>query len=452
MEQHQRRKSSLVVDSSSPPKTPMIKPKSPPVADEQDVLGDSDRETKVHTSAMKWCFSRSCSSSVRMMVLLILCLQNSLFTVLRRYSQGILLETYSKYECLLVGEVIKIFFSAWMIRQNLISSRSNKNKNVEPDQLVVDESFRHRLLYLLETSKKMMVLALIYGAMNILSFVALRNIGAGMFTVFAQAKIFTTALFSAIILNRKYSWTQWRALVALMLGVLLFSEPVWNSDSASLQSSKNPEARPWLGTMAVLLEVSLSGFASIYFEKVIKLDPLQLSIWERNFQLALGSVPVYIVFLVAEAGGTAGFMGGWSWLAVVVAFLGAAGGLLVALSIKYGDSILKTLATTGAIVLSSVLDRIFLDGPLTPIMMIAGGQVIIAICNYTFDTTPAAEPEVVLQTTQSSASFDSKKDTLMGEVDVDNETPDEEVALLKPLSLRPSSSDMSGEMSSTKGD
>jgi solute carrier family 35 (UDP-sugar transporter), member A1/2/3 len=78
-------------------------------------------------------------------------------------------------------------------------------------------------------------------------------------------------------------------------------------------------------------------------------------------------------------------------MALLVAVLGAAGGLLVALSIKYGDAILKTLATTAAIILSSVLDNLWLGGPLTPVMMIAGAQVIVAICNYTFDATPPGE-------------------------------------------------------------
>lgn len=82
-------------------------------------------------------------------------------------------------------------------------------------------------------------------------------------------------------------------------------------------------------------------------------------------------------------------LGGWSSVAAIVTVLGAAGGLLVALSIKYGDSILKTLATTAAIILSSVLDHMFLGGPLTNLMVIAGVQVVIAIMNYTFDPTPA---------------------------------------------------------------
>lgn len=268
------------------------------------------------------------------------------------------------------------------------------------------------LTYLVETSRKMIILALIYGAMNILSFISLRNISAGMFTIFAQCKILTTATFSTIILKSQYSWTQWRALTALMLGVVLFSEPIWGDPVK--QSVSSQDASPFLGTLAVLVEVTLSGFASIYFEKVIKTDPLKLGIWERNFQLALGSFPVYIVFIAGNGGGEAGLFGGWSYLAVLLSALGAAGGLLVALSIKYGDSILKTLATTGAIVLTGILDHLLLGGPLTPTMMIAGLQVIIAICNYTFDTTPTdfALPASDLSKSKAENFVDGESDNV----------------------------------------
>lgn len=258
------------------------------------------------------------------------------------------------------------------------------------------EKAGQKLQYLLERSSKMAVLALIYGAMNILSFVALRNISAGMFTIFAQLKILTTATCSSIMLRRSYSMTKWRALLSLMMGVLLFSEPIWNNDDASANPQGGNIA---LGTAAVLIEVTLSGFASIYFEKVIKTDPEQLGIWERNYQLAFGSIPIYIMFLLWDGGGEAGYGGGWSIVAVVLALLGAAGGMLVALSIKHGDSILKTLATTGAIALSATLDHFLLGGPLTSIMCIAGVQVIISICNYTFDASP---PDAPLQPEKTS--------------------------------------------------
>lgn len=281
-------------------------------------------------------------------------------------------------------------------------------------------TLQDRLQYLVSTSRKMFVLALIYGAMNILSFVSLRNISAGMFTIFAQCKILTTATFSTLVLQRRYSWTKWRALIGLMLGVLLFSEPIWG-DPSKRQTMQGANA--FIGTSAVLIEVTLSGFASIYFEKVIKTDPLQLNIWERNFQLALGSFPVYLVFIAGDGGGQAGLFGGWSWMAFLLACLGAAGGLLVALSIKYGDSILKTLATTGAIILSSLLDHWLLGGPLTPSMVIAGAQVIIAIVNYTFDATP-----VLPDTPLERPGTPSKESKLSGNLSM--EEKDELVELL----------------------
>ena len=43
-----------------------------------------------------WSMVSGYMNSTRLMVLLVLCLQNSLFTVLRRYSQGVLQENYSK--------------------------------------------------------------------------------------------------------------------------------------------------------------------------------------------------------------------------------------------------------------------------------------------------------------------------------------------------------------------
>lgn len=326
---------------------------------------------------------------IKLGVLCILCLQNSCFTVLRRYSQGVLKETYSKHEVLLFGEVVKMIFSAYVI--------STQKRNDA-------SSFMKHVTKLTFTAQKMYALSLIYGLMNILSYVALRNVSAGIFTICAQLKILTTASFSTLMLNRRYSLTKWRALFTLIIGVLLFSEPIWNT-SESFASNK--DGNVLLGSAAVLTEVTLSGFASIYFEKVIKTDTSQqLNIWERNFQLALGSFPVYLAFMIADGGGEAGLGGGWSMVTFALGILGAAGGLLVALSIKYGDAILKTLATTGAIILSSVLDHLFLNGPLDTKMVLSGCIVITSIFNYSFDATPQSQSIP----TQSSNSSTSKKE------------------------------------------
>lgn len=77
----------------------------------------------------------------------------------------------------------------------------------------------------------------------------------------------------------------------------------------------------------------------------------------------------------------------WSVLTLMVSSLGAVGGILVAATLKYADAILKTLATAGSIVISTVFGHFLLNGPLDMIMVIGGLTVIIAIFNYTMDTT-----------------------------------------------------------------
>ena len=118
------------------------------------------------------------------------------------------------------------------------------------------------------------------------------------------------------------------------------------------------------------------------------------------------------MFILWDGGGTVGYGGGWSVVAGILAFLGAAGGMLVALSIKHGDSILKTLATTGAIVLSATLDHFMLGGPLTSIMCIAGVQVIISICNYTFDASPPETPLQVQKPVTPTTSAEQEEEMI----------------------------------------
>jgi UDP-sugar transporter A1/2/3 len=77
----------------------------------------------------------------------------------------------------------------------------------------------------------------------------------------------------------------------------------------------------------------------------------------------------------------------WSWITLLVSVLGAAGGLLVAATLKYADSILKTLAAAGGIVLTTILSYYFLNGPLNLVISIGATVVIISIANYTFDAT-----------------------------------------------------------------
>jgi len=323
---------------------------------------------------------RSSLSSLKTVILVSLCLQNAGYTLLRKYSRQT--EHVSSTEILLVSELIKVAVSTRLIVTSTEISDA-KGKGYE------------KLLWLLLNSKKMLILAGIYGAMNILSFVALQYIGAGEFTICAQLKILTTAGFSVMILRTSLSWTKWRALTLLVLGCILVASP-----NFSTSKPKEDSQLQILGYFAVLTEVCLSGFASIYFEKVVKSTTEVVTIWERNFQLGLYSIMMYTMIVMFEARANST---GWSFVTLLVSVLGAAGGLLVAATLKYADSILKTLAAAGAIVMSTYLGHVFLDGPLNLVVAIGAMATIIAIANYTFDTENMPPPKTVVAQTKETA-------------------------------------------------
>lgn len=109
--------------------------------------------------------------NLRSIILISICLQNAGYTLLRKYSTAN--ENVSSKEILLLSEVIKLVVSSWL---TIVDTEQSDAQGVGID----------KLLWLIRHSGKMLVLAAIYGAMNILSFVALQYIGAGEFTICAQ--------------------------------------------------------------------------------------------------------------------------------------------------------------------------------------------------------------------------------------------------------------------------
>jgi len=96
---------------------------------------------------------------------------------------------------------------------------------------------------------------------------------------------------------------------------------------------------------------------------------------------------MYSLFIIFDTNPTRNAWDNWSFLTIFISVLGAAGGILVAATLKYADAILKTLATAGSIVISTVLGHFFLNGPLDLVVSIGATTVILAIFNYTMDTT-----------------------------------------------------------------
>lgn len=84
---------------------------------------------------------------------------------------------------------------------------------------------------------------------------------------------------------------------------------------------------------------------------------------------------------------------GWTANAAMLAILGSAGGLLVALTMKYTDAVMKTFATSGAIVVCAVAGHILLEAPLDIPIGVGAGCTVLSLLNYSDngDAPPATE-------------------------------------------------------------
>eukprot|EP01083_Nonionella_stella_P169634 575679_1 len=318
---------------------------------------------------------------LRYFFLFALCLQNSSYTLLRRFSTGILMENVSDSSILIGGELIKLSVSFFM-------TFFGPGFGINIGNMAMPDGKIAHFNKIIRTSPKMAVPAVVYYCMNRLSFVALRRIDAGTFTVVAQLKTLTTATFSYLILRKQFSAVRVRSLIYLVCSVIVISEFAATHSSPGKKTDGSGETETddvmlWtfiMGLLAVMTEVTLSGLISVYYQKVLQDDKRNLSAWDRNIQLAIFSIILYFPTFHSDD-----YFAGWSWITCVVSMLGATGGLLVAFSMKYTDAILKALATSAAIVLTSVLSWYLLDGPYGVPIAVSSISVVVAIFSYVTD-------------------------------------------------------------------
>ena len=93
-----------------------------------------------------------------------------------------------------------------------------------------------------------------------------------------------------------------------------------------------------------------------------------------------------IVFYLPVAAWEEGPMfDGWTINAVFLSILGSAGGLLVALTMKYTDAVLKTFATSGAIIVTAIGGHFLMDSPLDIPIGVGAGSTVLSLLNYSDD-------------------------------------------------------------------
>lgn len=226
---------------------------------------------------------------------------------------------------------------------------------------------------------KLSVPSFMYTIQNNLLYFALSNLDAATYQVCYQLKILTTAVFSMVLLQRKFSAKKWTALILLTIGVSIVE--VSNShDSSKSESEKQSQ---FFGLIAVLCAACTSGFSGVYFEKILKGS--QTSLWLRNVQMGIPSVVIALITVYAKdaaAVSQQGFLGGYTSLVWTVVTVQAVGGLIVAVVVKYADNVLKVFATSFSIVASCIISAIFFDFHASMSFLIGASLVVISTILY----------------------------------------------------------------------
>jgi UDP-sugar transporter A1/2/3 len=217
---------------------------------------------------------------------------------------------------------------------------------------------------------KMAVPAVLYTIQNNLLFVALANLEATLFQVLYQSKVLTTALLMVLLLGRRLTWWKWGSLFLLFLGIVLTQLKGTNVSRSSTHQNA------FKGLLAVLTCAISSAFASVYFEKVLKSASVSIAV--KNIQLSGFSIVLAMfVYWFLEKRTLDSFFNGYDSAVWVLVLTQAAGGLIVALVIKYADNILKGFATALAIVLGGVVSFFLLDfSPTLPFLF--GAILVVA--------------------------------------------------------------------------
>lgn len=212
-----------------------------------------------------------------------------------------------------------------------------------------------------------------------------------------QLKILTTAFFSVLMLSRKLSALKWFSLVILFAGVALVQV-----QNISATSKSGQDQNQLLGLVAVIISCLSSGFAGVYFEKMLKGS--DASVWLRNVQLGIfGSITALIGMMLTDGRAiiNKGFFFAYTPLVVVVISQQAVGGLIVALVVRYADNILKGFATSLSIILSCIASVFLFDYLITFKFTVGAVFVIAAIYLY---GRPDPKPDSLPKTIDTSGT------------------------------------------------
>lgn len=268
-----------------------------------------------------------------------------------------------------MSELVKLFTCIWLVYREEGSTVAN-----------LKEAINTRIIKQKLDTLKVGIPSMIYVVQNNLLYVAASHLDAATYQVMSyllisnsiynlimlifmlqvtyQLKILTTAMFTVGLLKRKLLSTQWISLMSLVVGVALVQ--LAQTEPTNPASTGGHEQSKLIGFGAALTACVLSGFAGIYFEIILKVILLTIaafkvinhnyvlmqgsnvSLWMRNIQLSILSIPFGLFTCLVydwTAVTTKGFFFGYDSFIWYLVVLQSAGGLLVAMVVKYAGNL-----------------------------------------------------------------------------------------------------------------
>merc|ERR1711997_147389 len=301
-----------------------------------------------NTKTMAQKMSIETARKLKYMSLLTLTAQNAILGLSMRYSRTRDGDMFYEATAVLMAELVKFFTCLFLVYKDL-------HFNVSEWQNTLYQTIWINKIDTL----KVCIPSFIYLVQNNLLYVAASNLDVATYQITYQLKILTTAMFAVTMLNKKLISTQWLSLLILIAGVAMvqLSDVKENKSAAAVE-----EQSKLVGFTAALSACCLSGFAGVYFEKILKGS--DVSVWMRNVQLALLSVPLGVVTAYVKDGSSIaekGFFHGYDNFVWFTVSQNALGGLLVAVVVKYADNILKGFACSLAIIITCVASIFIFD-------------------------------------------------------------------------------------------
>mmetsp|Transcript_40603 Transcript_40603/g.88751 ORF Transcript_40603/g.88751 Transcript_40603/m.88751 type:complete len:368 (+) Transcript_40603:45-1148(+) len=314
------------------------------------------------------------------------CAQNSLSPIVFRLAgtEAIASEKPNTAVVLFCTEVVKLVISFLLFFAEVGFS----------SELVVD-GIHDAVIVSFRSNLRLGVPSLVFAFQNALLQWSASDLSAAVWQLTYQGKALVTALFSVILLQKKFKRIQWLAILITALGIALV-QLSGSSETAKKQMANAAEQSTARGFFLLLLAACCSGFASVYTEMVFKhvgsaKGRTKSSVWVQNMVMAVFSMVVIVCMPLAQRMSFDGSMlslhsrplfHGFTTKTGFLIVSNAVGGLLVAMVIKHADNILRAFASAVATI-NCMLMSVFLFGfELRPSFGLGSMMVILSTLLY----------------------------------------------------------------------